>query len=234
MAAPDGTCHRSGQTPDRGTGLREAHHGFLRRRALEGLAPDPQPILGRRDLKIEGAPVMNARKLAATKLSIVTLVLAIAGFANPSAAQETQKLFIEGDIVRGNTPAGITGPVCVLANQFKRRENVVFRIRVRSAAGEPLDDKNIKAITVELADGQQFQAAYRSRPPAGVRSAFGLSEPTDYFWSAAWLIPPDYPTGSLSYRVVASDTHGNTQSWTPFKDPRSLPMVMPGEVEYVK
>jgi hypothetical protein len=177
---------------------------------------------------------MNARKLAATKLSIVTVVLAIAGFANMSAAQETQKLFIEGDIVRGNTPAGITGPVCVLANQFKRRENVVFRIRVRSAAGEPLDDKNIKAITVELADGQQFQAAYRSRPPAGVRSAFGLTEPTDYFWSAAWLIPPDYPTGSLSYRVVASDTHGNTQSWTPFKDPRSLPMVMPGEVEYVK
>jgi hypothetical protein len=67
-----------------------------------------------------------------------------------------------------------------------------------------------------------------------VRSAFGLTEPTDYFWSAAWLIPPDYPTGSLSYRVVASDTHGNTQSWTPFKDPRSLPMVMAGEVEYVK
>jgi hypothetical protein len=185
-------------------------------------------------LKDEGSQVMNARKLRAIKLSVVTLVLAIAGFANMSAAQDTGKLFIEGDIVRGNTPAGITGPVCVLANQFKRRENVVFRIRVRSAAGEPLDDKNIKAITVELSDGQKFQATYRSRPPAGVRSAFGLSEPTDYFWSAAWLIPPDYRTGSLSYRVVASDTHGNTQTWTPFKDPRSLPMVMPGEVEYLK
>ena len=54
---------------------------------------------------------MNARKLAAMKLSVVTLVLAIAPFANTSAAQETQKLFIEGDIVRGNTPTGITGPV---------------------------------------------------------------------------------------------------------------------------
>ncbi len=178
--------------------------------------------------------MMDARKLDARTLSVVTLALAVAGFANLSAAQEAQKLFIEGDIVRGNTPAGITGPVCVLANQFRRKENVVFRIRVRNAAGEPLDDKNIKGITVELSDGQKFQAAYRSRPPASVRAAFGLSEPTDYFWSAAWLIPQDYPTGSLSYRVVATDTQGNTQSWMPFRDPRSLPMVMPGDVEYIK
>jgi hypothetical protein len=174
------------------------------------------------------------QKLDAMKLSTVAFVLAVTGFANVSVAQEAQKLFIEGDIVRGNTPAGITGPVCVLANQFKRKENVVFRIRVRNVAGQPLDDKTIKAITVELSDGQKFQAAYRSRPPANVRAAFGLSEPTDYFWSAAWLIPADYPTGSLSYRVVATDAQGNTQSWAPFKDPRSLPMVMPGDVEYVK
>jgi hypothetical protein len=193
-----------------------------------------QPILRRPTAAKSKDRSVMSRKLDTMKLSVVTLVLAVAGFANVSAAQDAQKLFIEGDIVRGNTPAGITGPVCVLANQFKRKENVVFRIRVRSPAGEALDDKNIKAITVELSDGQKFQAAYRSRPPANVRAAFGLSEPTDYFWSAAWLIPVDYPTGSLSYRVVAADTHGNTQSWTPFKDPRSLPMVMPGEVEYVK
>src|SRR5215468_2019945 len=178
--------------------------------------------------------MMDARKLDARTLSVVTVALAVAGFANLSAAQEAQKLFIEGDIVRGNTPAGITGPVCVLANQFKRKENVVFRIRVRNATGQPLDDKNIKGITVELSDGQKFQASYRPRPPANIRTAFGLSEAADYFWSAAWLIPPDYPTGSLSYRVVATDTQGNTQSWTPFKDLRSLPMVMPGEVEYTK
>jgi hypothetical protein len=172
---------------------------------------------------------MEARKFSAIILSFVVL-----GLANVSAAQEPLKLFIEGDIVRGNTPAGITGPVCVLANEFKRKENVIFRIRVRNAAGEPLDDKNIKAIVVELSDGQKFQASYRPRPPANVRAAFGLSEPADYFWSAAWLIPQDYPTGSLSYRVVATDTQGNTQRWTPFKDPRSLPMVMSGDVEYRK
>lgn len=170
-----------------------------------------------------------------TPLTAVTaLSLAIVGFAHMSAAQEAQKLFIEGDIVRGNTPAGITGPVCVLANQFKRKEHVIFRIRVRNTTGQPVDDKNLKGIVVELSDGQKFPASYRPRPPANVRAAFGLSEPIDYFWSAAWLIPQDYPTGSLSYRVVATDMQGNTQSWVPFKDPRSLPMVIPGDVEFTK
>ena len=168
------------------------------------------------------------------KFPVIALSLAVVGSADVLAAQEAQKLFIEGDIVRGNTPNGITGPVCVLANQFKRKENVVFRIRVRSVAGEPLDDKSLKGIVVELSDGQKLPASYRARPPVNVRTAFGLTEPLDYFWSAAWLIPQDYPTGSLSYRVVATDMQGNTQSWTPFKDPRSLPMVMPGDVEFTK
>ena len=177
---------------------------------------------------------MDTRKLPVIALSLMVVGFANISVSNISAAQEAQKLFIEGDIVRGNTPNGATGPVCVLANQFKRKENVVFRIRVRNVAGQPLDDKNIKSIVVELSDGQKFPASYRSRPPANVRARFGLSEPTDYFWSAAWLIPQDYPTGSLSYQVVATDMQGNTQSWTPFKDPRSQPLVMPGEVEYTK
>ena len=168
------------------------------------------------------------------KLTAVALSLAVVGFANVAAAQDAQKMFIEGDIVRGNTPSGITGPVCVLANQFKRKENVIFRIRVRNVAGQPLDDKSLKSLVVELSDGQKIPAAYRPRPPVAVRAALGLTGPIDYFWSSAWLIPPDYPTGSLSYQVVATDMQGNTQSWVPMKDLRSLPMVMPGDVTYTK
>src|SRR5437660_10307306 len=120
--------------------------------------------------------MMDARKLHARTLSVVTVALAVAGFANLSAAQEAQKVFIEADIVRGNTPAGITGPVCVLANQFKRKENVVFRIRVRSVAGAPLDDTGLKGIVGELSDGQKLPASYRARPPVHFRPAFGLTE----------------------------------------------------------
>jgi hypothetical protein len=158
----------------------------------------------------------------------------VLGFADVAAAQEAQKMFIEGDIVRGNTPSGNTGPVCVLANQFKRKENVIFRIRVRNTAGQPLDDKGLKSLVVELSDGKRYPAAYRARPPVAVRAALGLTGPIDYFWSAAWLIPQDYPTGSLSYRVVATDMEGSTQDWTPMKDLRSLPVVIPGDVEYTK
>jgi hypothetical protein len=179
--------------------------------------------------EIEGVSRMGAGKWTAIALSSAVL-----GYANVSAAQDAQKLFIEGDIVRGNTPNGITGPVCVLANQFKRRENVIFRIRVRNTAGQPLDDKNIRSLVVELSDGKKFPARYGSRPPNSVLASVGLTAPTDNFWSAAWLIPQDYPTGSLGYRVVATDMQGNTQTWTPFNDPRSLPFVMSGDVEFVK
>ena len=43
---------------------------------------------------------MNTRNLSA-----IVLTLAVVGFAGEASA-ETQKLFIEGDIVRGNTPNG--------------------------------------------------------------------------------------------------------------------------------
>jgi hypothetical protein len=180
------------------------------------------------------ARISDVTKSNAGALCMAALSVAVLGFANVAAAQEAQKLFIEGDIVRGNTPNGITGPVCVLANQFKRKENVIFRIRVRNTAGQPLDDKNIKSIVVELSDGKTYPAEYRARPPVAVRARLGLNGPIDYFWSAAWLIPQDYPTGSLSYRVVATDMQGNTQEWVPMKDLRSLPAVIPGDVEYTK
>jgi hypothetical protein len=101
-------------------------------------------------------------------------------------------------------------------------------------AGQALDDKGLKSLVVELSDGRKIPAEYRARPPVAVRARLGLTEPIDYFRSSAWLIPPDYPTGSLSYRVVATDMQDNTQSWVPMKDLRSLPVVMPGDVEYTK
>ena len=69
--------------------------------------------------------------------------------ASVAAAQEAQKMFIEGDIVRGNSPNGITGPVCVLANQFKRKENV-FHSGGHNTAGQPLDEEHKEPRLVEL------------------------------------------------------------------------------------
>src|SRR5438105_793865 len=53
----------------------------------------------------KGAPMKTAT------FSAVALSVAVLGFAAAAQAQEARKLFIEGDIVRGNTPLGATGPI---------------------------------------------------------------------------------------------------------------------------
>jgi len=155
----------------------------------------------------------------------IALSVAVLGFAGPAQAQQPQKLFIDGDIVRGNTAMGATGPICVLNSQFKRGENVVFRMRVRTVNGELLDEKGIKSITVELTDGRKLNARYGGHPPR---------TPTDFFWTAAWMIPEGFPTGTLGYKVTATDMHGNSQTWEPMREYRSWVVIIPGTVEYVR
>src|SRR5258707_14443507 len=92
-------------------------------------------------------------------LSALTLL------AHPAQAQQAQSVFIEGDMVRGNTGKGQTGPTCVLNSQFKHNENAGFRVRVRDITGKPLDDKGIKGVVIELSDGQKLPMHYGGLPP---------------------------------------------------------------------
>src|SRR5262245_58030472 len=110
------------------------------------------------DIDPQGGFSMPAVKIVAA-VSFAAVVSCVS-----AQAQEIQKLFVEGDIVRGNTPLGATGPICVLTSQFKRGENVVFRIRVRNLQGKPLDTAGIKSIEVELADGRQMTTSLGGRP----------------------------------------------------------------------
>jgi hypothetical protein len=161
---------------------------------------------------------------SAVALSVAQLSVALLAFAASAQAQD-RKLFVEGDIVRGNTAMGATGPICVLNSQFKRGENVVFRVRARNLKGEPLDDKAIKSMTVELSDGRKLPGRYGGHPPR---------TPTDFFWTAAWMIPEGYPTGTLGYKVTITDMEGNSQTWEPLKEYRSWPSVISGAVTYEK
>jgi hypothetical protein len=155
--------------------------------------------------------------------SFAALALALPAFTSAAEERQPQSVFIEGDMVRGNTQKGQTGPTCVLNNQFKHDENAVFRVRVRDITGKPLDDKEIKGVVIELSDGQKLTMRYGGHPPRGS---------IDYFWSVGWLIPADYPNGSLHYTVVATDLQGRTQSWQSFGDPRSQLEIVAGNVQY--
>src|SRR5271168_2201826 len=157
---------------------------------------------------------------------IVAIALsgAVLGLTDGAQAQVSgaPKLFFEGDMVRGGQP-GAPGPVCVLDNQFKHLEKIVWRFRVLDQNGKALDGSGLKSLVVELPDGQKVNAQYGPHP--------GAANPTDFFWTAIWIIPPAYPNGTFVYKATATDAQGQTTTWEPFKRVTSQLQVVAGEIE---
>jgi hypothetical protein len=157
----------------------------------------------------------------------VVVTSAVIGFGTGAQAQVagTAKLFFEGDMVRGGQ-AGAPGPVCVLDNQFKHLEKIVWRFRVLDENAKVLDDKGLKSLVVEMPDGQKINAQYGPHPNA--------ANATDFFWTAIWIIPSSYPNGTFVYKAVATDASGKTATWEPFKRTTSQLQVVAGEIEIKK
>ena len=159
-------------------------------------------------------------------LTLSTVAFCLLGIAGAAQAQQA-KLFFEGDIVRGDQE-GAPGPGCALNSQFKHLEKVVWRVRIVDAAGKELDDKGLKSLVVELPDGQKMAARFGAHP------APRLGPTVDHFWTARWIIPADYPSGSFYYKVVATDLNGNSQTWEPFKTLTSRLAILDGAIEIKK
>ena len=125
------------------------------------------------------------------------------------SAQAADRLFFEADMVRGiDRKKGPTGPVCVLASSFRRGEMVVWRARIHDPAKpKQLEKADLKSVHIELPDGSKHAMRFGGHPP---------KKNTDHYWTAAWIIPAGYPTGSFSYKIVAVEASGKTHSWTPF------------------
>jgi hypothetical protein len=156
--------------------------------------------------------------------SSISMALMATANAQGTAAK---RLFFEGDLVRG-AQQGAPGPFCVLNNQYKRLEKVVWRIRVLDEAGKSLDGSGLKSLVVELPDGQKLAAKYGPHPPPAQGPA------TDHFWTAIWIIPTSYPSGTFAYKVTATDLDGKSQTWEPFKRDPSQLQVVAGEIEIKK
>lgn len=152
------------------------------------------------------------------KLIAAALTVAAMGIAVPHpASAAAQAMVIQSDTVRG-VLQGMTAPGCVLNNQFKHKEEIVFRIRViDTKTGKPLDKDGLKSLVIELPDGQKFPAHYGMHPP---------QDPVEYFWTFGWTIPANYPTGSFGYKVVATDKKGHTATFEPFKSKPSQLTVL--------
>ena len=150
----------------------------------------------------------------------ILVLCAIGGSAAPASAQQAGKLFFEGDLVKGPQP-NQAGPFCVLQSQFKRKEQVAWRVRVLDADGKPVDDKGLKSLVIELTNGKTVELKHKGHPPRVT--------PTDFFWSGSWVIGEDQPTGTFNYKVIATDMQGKTQTWEPFKVATSWLTVVAGD-----
>ena len=152
------------------------------------------------------------------KLLALGVAGAALGFIHVGAAQAAgAAMVIQSDMVHGFYQ-GMKTPPCVMGSQFHHNDIVVFRIRViDTKTGKQMDNKALKSLTVELPDGTKFPAHFGKHPP---------QDPVADYWTYGWHIPANYPTGSLTYKVVAVDKHGHTATFSPFEAKESQLTVL--------
>lgn len=130
----------------------------------------------------------------------------------PAAAAPAVDLIIIDNIVRGskNIPAE-EKPIksCVVNTRFLRNEEVVWRIKVIDpATGEEMSADVLDQVEVQFPDGQAFAAKWGLRPK---------DNPIDGYWGTSWVIPEDWPTGTVPYTIVATAKDGRTGQFYSFK-----------------
>ncbi len=154
--------------------------------------------------------------------AIAIVAAACSGSSSPtptaSPTQAAKNLILSSDMVTGSGGTVAPAAVCVLDNVYKPGEEVVFRIRVYDpATGAQMDNKALSSVTVSLPDGQSFNASYGGHPS---------TNPLDHFWSYCWVIPNNYPTGTISYTATATAVDGRTGTFDNFNVQPSLLTVV--------
>jgi len=153
----------------------------------------------------------------------VLLLLTSAALASPVHADTGTggNLVILADFVQG-APSPYPGvPPCVQTSRFPQGTSAVIRIRVIDAAtGQALTDADLSSLQVTIDGDPPLAARYGNHPGGG-------GPPTDQFWTAAWRIPADYPTGAVAVTITATANDGRSATWIPFNVAASNLTVIP-------
>ncbi len=161
--------------------------------------------------------------LAGAGVAVAILLLGSAAAAPHALAQKASagSLVVLADFVQGAPNPYPDVPPCVQLSRFPQGSNVVVRIRViDGATGQALSDSDLSGIQVAI-DGQAPLNARYGNHPGGPGPA------TDQFWSAAWKIPADYPTGAVDIAITATAMDGRFGTWMPFQVAASGLTVIP-------
>jgi hypothetical protein len=156
--------------------------------------------------------------LASVALLTETLLSAPMAAAQGAPDQGGQSLLVQADFVLGVAnlaPADMPLKACVQTSRFPRNSDIVFRARVWDpATGAPMDEQSMSAVEINLTDGTTIAMRYGPHPANGPA--------TDMFWSGAWVVPKDYPPGTLDYSIVARAVDQRTGEFQPFNVMPSL------------
>jgi hypothetical protein len=141
----------------------------------------------------------------------------LSGGHAPTVHAQTPGPVVVADVVLGAGPAVPPNQICAIRSTFPQDNDIVFRVQVIDpATGAEMDNTELQSVTVTLPDGSVQNLSYGEHPP-------GPIEPKYQYWTYAFHIPADYPTGEFDYSITATDLQGNT--YTPIVFPVGAPTV---------
>ncbi|MBI4493691.1 MAG: hypothetical protein HY690_12945 [Chloroflexi bacterium] len=162
-------------------------------------------------------PAAAAEKPAATAEKPAAPTQKPAAAAEKPAAAGPSKLILSVDVVQGSKNLNDEEKKelsCVLNSRFPRNSQIVWRARIYdSRAAELMGDKAIENAEIRLANGTNIKMKY---------GPHGDDPNKEEFWTGSWVVPKDYPTGSLLYSIAAAGLEGQTGEFKPYRVPASL------------
>ena len=99
---------------------------------------------------------------------------------------------------------------CIQSGVFKRGMKIVVRFEVLDTkTGKRVTDKDGATIKLVLPHGEEVPGRWT------IRGSVAALPDSAWMWDTSWDIPPDYPVGSLDYRIVVTTKDGRTGTFTP-------------------
>jgi hypothetical protein len=103
--------------------------------------------------------------------------------------------------------------VCIPRLTFNPGDTIVWRAEIAGPTGVRVNAAQIKAVglqaVVTLKDGTKVPLAFGVHPP------FPNAPATDTYWSGAYFVKGDHPTGTLPWTLTVTDNAGNTVPFVP-------------------
>src|SRR5215467_7936970 len=99
---------------------------------------------------------------------------------------------------------------CIQSGVFKRGMRMVVRFEILDTkTGKRVTDRDEATIKLVLPHGEEIPGRWT------IRGSVAAMPDSAWMWDTTWDIPPDYPIGSLDYRITITAKDGRTATFTP-------------------